>query len=100
MNKDKQDQRCEPHSHRCAQHMHINFFLKIGVCVCTHVQIHVHVYIHTHIFKKDEKNDTSLEASLLQPRPLVTGLCDSSANLGRTGKRTQRIFQGKGVIVQ
>ena len=42
-----------------------------------------------------------LKASLLrQPRPLVMGLCDLSANLGRTGKHTQRIFKGKGVIVQ
>lgn len=37
-----------------------------------------------------------LEASLLQPRPLVTGLCDLSANLGRTGKHTQRMFKEKG----
>lgn len=42
-----------------------------------------------------------LKASLLQqPKPLVIGLCDLSANLGRTGKHTQRIFKGKGVIVQ
>lgn len=42
-----------------------------------------------------------LKASLLQqPRPLVIGLCDLSADLGRTGKHTQRIFKGKGVIVQ
>lgn len=42
-----------------------------------------------------------LEASLLQqPKPLVIGLCDLSASLGRTGKRTQRICKGKGVRVQ
>lgn len=42
-----------------------------------------------------------LKASLLQqPRPSVIGLCDLSANLGRTGKHTQRIFKGRGVIVQ
>lgn len=41
-----------------------------------------------------------LEASLLQPSPLVMGLCDLSANLGRTGKHTQRVFKGEGVIVQ
>lgn len=41
-----------------------------------------------------------LEASLLQPRPLVTGLCDLSTNLGRTGKHTQRMFKDKGGIVQ
>lgn len=39
-----------------------------------------------------------LEASsLLQPRPLVTGLCDSSANLGRTGKQAHpKTFPRKG----
>lgn len=41
-----------------------------------------------------------LEASLLQPRPLVAGLGDLSANLGRAGQRTQRMSQGEGVVVQ
>lgn len=51
--------------------------------------------------RKYPKKIPFLKASLLrQPRPLVIGLCDLSANLGRTGKHTQRIFKGKGVIVQ
>ncbi|KAI5946109.1 Bromodomain adjacent to zinc finger domain protein 2B [Manis javanica] len=43
----------------------------------------------------EKKWTDTLKASLLQqPRPLVIGLCDLSANLGRTGKHTQRIFKG------
>lgn len=89
LNKDKWDQQCELYLHKCARHIHNDFFfLKISIT------------------KKQKKKSIRrmipfLKASLLQqPRPLVIGLCDLSANLGRTGKHTQRIFKGKGVIVQ
>lgn len=81
-NKDKWDQQCELYLHKRARHIHNDFFHKISI-------------------KSIWRMIPFLKASLLwQPRPLVIGLCDLSANLGRTGKHTQRIFKGKGVIVQ
>lgn len=67
-----------------------------------YMYIYIYIYIHIYInfLKKMRRKISVLEASVLQPRPLVTGLCDLSANLGRTGRRTQRMFTGKGVLVQ